>query len=188
MGQDEIFKNERFENMENHYREIPKFRELLNYDKLIERVKQKDEIISLVSKLHWGMPEEVQKYAIKMIENTVNEDDYDLLIISGHTFTRPNIVEILKDAGYPKNRKALPSLILLLQDLNWPGAVEGMSVMKDAGKSALVPMLEIAIEEAHNTNDEDWLGWIKQFLEFAEINKSDFVNCEVYDLLEHVER
>ena len=176
---------ERFKdtNMDEHYKEIPKFKKLLNYDKFIERVKQRDEIISLVCKLHWDMPESVQKDTIKTIREKVDEDDYDLLILSGYIFTWPNIIEILKEVGYPKNRKALPSLILLLQDLNWPGAREGMSVLKEADKNYLIPVLEVAIEEAHNTSDGNWLAWIKEFLDFAEINKMDFVNCNVYDLL-----
>ena len=173
------------EQMKDFYREIPRFRELLNYDKLIARVIEQDEIISLVNKLNWNFPEYEQKDAIKILKNIVHEDDYDLLIISGHKYTWPNTVEILKEAGYPKNRKALPSLILLLQDINWPGAREGMSVLKESDKKVLIPMLEIAIEEAYNTNDVEWLTWIKEFLEFAEINKADFVNCEVYGLLKH---
>ena len=180
---------ERFENadMEKHYSEIPKFRKLLGYDKFIERVKQRDDIISLVCKLHWDMSEDVQNCAIETIKETVSEDDYDLLILSGYIFTWPNVVKILKEAGYPKNIKALPSLILLLQDINWPGAVEGMSVMRGADRKVLVPMLEIAIEEAHSTNDEDWMSCIKRFLDFAEIDKSDFGNKEMYSLVEHVE-
>jgi len=180
---------DRFENtnMEEHYMEIPRFRKLLNYDKFIEKVRQHDEIVSLVCKLHWDMPEDVQKNAIKTIKEEVDENDYDLLILSGYIFTWPNVVGILKEVGYPKNKKALPSLILLLQDLNWPGAREGMSVLKEADKSYLIPILEVAIEEAYNTNDGNWLAWIKEFLEFAEINRIDFINCKVYDLLEYAD-
>lgn len=187
MEQKDIFEEERFKNMEKHFNEIPKFRKLLNYDKFIEKIQARDEIVLLVNKLHWDMPEDEQKSAIETIKSTVAEDDYDLLIFSGHTFTWPNIVEILKEVGYPKNKKALPSLISLLKDLNWPGAREGMSVLKEADKSFLIPILEVAIEEAHNTNDGNWLAWIKEFLEFAEINKSDFINGEVYDLLEYAD-
>ena len=117
-------------NMEKHYLDMPRFRKLINYDKLIERVAQRDEIIQLVQDLETGLPEEVQKNSIEKILKIV--DDYDLLILAGHKHTYPATVQLLKDVGYPKNKKALPSLVLLLQDTNWPGAVEGMSVLKEA--------------------------------------------------------
>ena len=167
--------------------ESPELRNLLNYDKLAKRVDQRDEIISLVQKLDWTLPEDVQEKAINTLIDTVHEDDYDLLIIAGHKFTWPNTIRVLNMAGYPKNKKALPSLFLLFQDLNWPGALEGMHVLIESDKGTLIPLLEIAIKSAFFSKDYIWLAGIKQFVEFAKISKSDFVNSNVYDLLEHAE-
>ncbi|MCL2353443.1 MAG: DUF5071 domain-containing protein [Defluviitaleaceae bacterium] len=75
----------------------------------------------------------------------------------------------------------------MLQDVNWPGALEGMDVLRDADRVVVVSILEVAIEEALNTNDECWLGWIKQFLDFAEMGRSDFAIKELYDSIEHIE-
>jgi len=179
--------NIRFEQMEKHYIEIPRFRKLLNYDKLIEKVAQRDEIIQLVENLKCGLSENELGNTVEKILNTVDEDDFDLLIIAGHKFTYPNTVQLLKNVGYPKNKKALPSLILLLQDLNWPGAFDGMNVLKEADTSILMPMLELAITEAFSSNDFIWLGGIKHFLEFAHINKTHFIDSTVYKLLEYAD-
>jgi len=179
--------NERWKGIEEHYREIPRFRELLNYDKLIEKVRQKDDILSIVDELiDWGPSENEQEAAIKEVLALVTEDDYDLLVIAGGKHTWTNTVRLLKSVGYPRNKKALPSLILLLRDLNWPGTREGMEALKnanDADKNVLIPILEIAIEEAYNTDDGNWLAWIREFLEFAQIDEIAFTTHEVYSLL-----
>jgi len=168
--------------------DIPhKFRALLGYDKLLRCITKRKEIISIVSKLDSISPECERHNATDMLLNTIDEDDYDLLIIAGHKHTWLNTVRALNIAGYPKNRKALPSLILLLQDLNWPGAKEGMHVLKEAGKDAVIPLIAVAVEAGFSSNDFIWLAWIKEFLEFANIGKSDFNNHDVYDLLEHAE-
>jgi len=176
----------KFEGIENFYRELPKFRKLLNIDKLAERVKQRDEIIVLTNELDWRLPESTQKNAFAKLKN-IPYEDYDLLILACNIYSWPNVVKLIKEAGCKNNEKALPSLIMLLRDLNWPGAVEGMSVLKEADRSVLIPIVEVAIEEAFNTKDGNWLAWIKEFLEFADIHKSDFTSGDVYDLLKHAD-
>jgi len=178
----------RIEQLEKLYTEIPKFRKLLNYDKLIAKLQtQENGIISLVNDLDWNLPEEQRKKAAQAIINSVDMDDYDLLIIAGNKCTWSNSVLLLKEIGYPKNKKALPSLILLLQDLNWPGAVEGIEVLRQADKRAVIPLLEVAIEEGYSSCDYIWLAGIKTFLEFTLISKDDFSRKETYDLLEYAE-
>jgi len=179
--------NMKYELKINLYREIPKFRGLLNYDKVLEKIKQQDEIILLVDNLDWGLSQEEQGNAIKKLLEIVSEDDYDLLLIAGNKRTWHNAVQVIREAGYPKNKKALPSLVLLLQDLNWPGVNEGMVILKDAGKDTLIPILETAIEEGFSSNDYTWLAGIRHFLEFAEIKKHDFKNYDTYDLLKYSE-
>ena len=165
----------------------PKLMNLLNYDKLICRINQQDKVISLLQKLDWSLPEDEQESAMIIIMDMFDAEDYGLLIIAGNKNTWFNAVRILKAIGYPKNKNALPSLTLLLQDLSWPGAEDSMYVLKEAGKEALIPLLEIVIESAADSSDFIWLAGMKQFVAFAQLKKSDFFNQNIYDLLQYAE-
>ena len=139
----------------------PSFGEMIGSKKITDCVQQYDDISELVGNLDWNLPKCVQEKAIGTLLTTVNEDDYDLLIPLGSKNTWVNIVKIIETVGYPKNNKALPSLILLLQDLNWPGANEGMGILKNIEHEVLVPMIETAIESASMSCDYMWLAGIK---------------------------
>ena len=178
---------EKIERMKELYKDIPRFRNLLNYDKLIERMSRQDGIMSLINKLDWSLSKDEQVSAIKILIDTIDEDDCDLLLIAGGKQTWHNSIIVLKDVGYPRNKKALPSLILLLQDINWPGASEGMALLKGVAPDVLIPLLEVAIEEGYNSCDFIWLAGIKHFLTIAQINKTDFINHDVYELLEYAD-
>jgi len=169
------------------YLNLPKYKELINYDNLISRLSQQNELITLINEFNLNLSDDEQERIVDILLDKVDEGDYDLLIDAGHKHTWPGTVRMLIKAGYPKNKKALPSLILLLQDINWPGAIEGMSALKEADKDVLIPLLEIAIEDAFNSNDYIWLAGIEDFLSFAQINKSDFTDEAIYGLLEYAE-
>ena len=163
----------------------PKLKHLLNYDNVSRRINQRDEIVSLVQKLSCILPMDVQEKAISTLICILGENDYDLLIIAGHKYTWLNTIKILSMAKYPKNQKALPSLLLLFQDLNWPGAIEGMHVLIKADKNILIPMIETAIESAFNSEDYMWLAGLKYFVEFAQITKDDFNEHNIHKMLEY---
>ncbi|MCL2571925.1 MAG: hypothetical protein FWE11_05935 [Defluviitaleaceae bacterium] len=165
----------------------PSFGELIGSKKITDCVQQYDDISKLVGNLDWNMPKCEQEKAIGKILNTVNEDDYDLLILLGNKNSWLNIVKIIEAMGYPKNKKALPSLILLLQDLNWPGANEGIGILKNIEHEVLVPMLEAAIESAAMSCDYMWLAGIKQFLRLAHITKQKFINQDLFEELKNAD-
>jgi len=143
---------------------------MLNYDSVASRIKQSDKIPSLMSMLHWNISNDEATSTITQLLDVLCDDDYDMLMLAGHKHTWRNTVKLIAAAGYPKNKKALPSLVLQLQDLNWPGANEGMHVLKmahEADKDVLIPILEAAIESAFVDSDFIWLAGIKQFLALA---------------------
>ena len=115
------------------------------------------------------------------------DDDYSLLLTIGGKSTWDNAVRIIKCVGYPKNKQALPSIALLFQDLNWPGAYESIEILKEIDKKVFLPIIEAAIEEAFKCKDYMWLGGIKQFIEDAKICKNDFEDNNMYDLLAYAD-
>jgi len=162
------------------------FKELMGCDKLINNIGRYEEIASLVSELDYCLQENEQA-AYAMMRDMLMEDDYYLLIPAGGKHTWCSTVKLIEAVGYPQNKKALPSLLLLLQDLNWPDAKEGMHVLKSAGKEAVMPLLEAAIKSAAAFGDTVWLAWIKHFMEFAHICEGDFANHDAFTLLQYAE-
>ena len=53
-----------------------------------------------------------------------------------------NIVLILSKIGYPANRQSIEGLLYLLQDINWPGAHMGISVLLAMDRPYLLFHLE----------------------------------------------
>jgi len=164
----------------------PAFAVLLGYDKIIERITEGDVITELIQNLSWSLPDDVQKNAMEKVKNFITASDADMLVLPlwkiGKS-TWHNAVNVVEALGYPKNKKAMPSLIFLLQDTNWPGASQGMSILSKIDRSELIALLEVAIKDAYKGNDFDWLAGIKLLLESYEIPKSDFVNHDMFDLL-----
>jgi hypothetical protein len=186
-----MYKEKEIESHRNLMAEMPNFSKLLNYEKLINILSEGREhkILKLVSKMDFWLeiPMSEQEAAIENLVAVIDTDDCDLVILAGNKGTWINTVKALKIIGYPKNKKALPSLIYLLRDLNWPGAEEGMDILKEADRSEVLPILEVAITDAYNTKDDCWLLFIRTFLNFAEISKADFPNPDIYDLLKYAD-
>ncbi|URZ15657.1 DUF5071 domain-containing protein [Clostridium felsineum] len=93
-------------------------------------------------------------------------------------------VKVISEIGSPRNYIAIPELISLLQDLNWPGADEALKIMESMDKKIFIPYIEKALKEAENENDDEWIAGIKYFVIMKALNEDDFSNNEVYKILE----
>jgi len=143
---------------------------------------KEEEIIKLIEDLDWNLPEKTQYEAMRKLMK-IDEESCHLLVQKMKKNTWLNATRIIMDLGYPFNRKALPSLIWLLQDLNWPGVTNAFESLKIVDKKAITPLLEKCIKEAFEGEDFMWLGGIKYFVEEAEIAEEDFENKGIFDLL-----
>ena len=144
---------------------FPNFSQLLGYEKMIKQIIEHDEIIKLVHDLDWNLSKQIQESAVSKLVNQINSLDTYLLIHPFNKCTWHNAVRVIELLGYPKNKNALPSLIYLLQDLNWPGNEKGMNILSKIDRNELIPLLEIAIKDSFNANDLTWLAGIKHFLD-----------------------
>jgi len=165
----------------------PQLKRFLNYARIVERVEQQDEIVKLVHRFNWSLPQEVQDDAVKKFLDLAEEEDYALLPIIGEKRTWENATHAIKSAGYPKNKQALPGLMFLFQDINWPGALESVAILKDIDRRVVMPFIAAAIKDAFDSKDYQWLWGIRCFLNDAQICKSEFEEEDVYDLLAHAD-
>lgn len=139
-------------------------------------------INQLIENLSWEMPEDKQLNAIQKLSELEPEKCH-LLINPMLKSTWENATLVIEKIGYPRNKAAIPSLIWLFQDLNWPGVDRAFSILTRVDKCDLIPLLEDAIEKAYVEKDYMWLGGIKRFLESCRINEKYFINKDIYKLL-----
>jgi hypothetical protein len=140
--------------------------------------------MKLVENLDWSLPKEIQQNAMDQLIK-IDPNKCDLLMQEMMKPTWHNSTLVIKEIGYPLNKKAIPTLLFLLQDLNWPGVKTAFEILQAVDKSYLVPLLEQNIEEAFNEEDYMWLGGIKYFVISSKIMRNDFQNPGIYDLLRY---
>jgi hypothetical protein len=136
-------------------------------------------LLYYVYQLNWKLPKDDQENAIRILSNLSNEQ-VDLLIPKYGKECWENAVSILQKMGYPRIKKAIPKLVWLLQDINWPGAREALEILKSIDKEIIVPYIEDGCVIAFNDKDEQWLEFIKFACDELGISRDDFTNKETY--------
>lgn len=117
-----------------------------------------DNLENLIGYLDWDNPKYLQDYAIKKLL-TINENQ---IIFLAQQFNHSpkseweNIALILKIIGYPRNKGALPYLMEMFQDVNWPGVLTIVDLLKEIDIKILMPFINNAISKTIETNDAGW--------------------------------
>ncbi|MGG3943126.1 hypothetical protein ABEV54_17005 [Peribacillus psychrosaccharolyticus] len=132
-----------------------------------------EEIIYHVYNLNWLLPENIQQRSMETL-NQLSPDKVDLVIPKYNQNCWHNAVSVLKQIGYPRNKKALPKLARLLQDRNWPGSLEAIEIFRDLGKKISVSYIERECEEALKEKDYCWLEHLEYASDSLNIGKEDF--------------
>ncbi|MBP3951887.1 hypothetical protein J7W16_12170 [Bacillus sp. YZJH907-2] len=136
---------------------------------------EEEEIIYYVYNLNWSLPKEAQEESI-LILSQLPEEKVDRVLPKYGKECWQNGVLVIKKIGYPRNKKALPKLARLLQDRNWPGALEAIEVFRSMGREISVPYIEKECEEALRCHDADWLEHLCFACDCLNLTKSDFSN------------
>ncbi|WP_342537612.1 hypothetical protein MKY15_11740 [Sporosarcina sp. FSL K6-1540] len=141
-----------------------------------------EEIIYYVYNLNWHLPQEIQDEAMEILSE-IQPEKVGFIIPKYGKPCWQNGVGIIKDMGYPRNKEALPKLASLLQDRNWPGALEAIETFEQLGKKISVPHIEKECVEAIKCNNNDWLEHLYFATESLDITELDFSNPVTYQLM-----
>lgn len=141
------------------------------------------EIMQLKQSLDWKHSKEEQDSAINNLSK-VNEKYFYLIFDKTLKETWENAVLVIDKIGMPQNEFFIPTLLWLLQDVNWPGAVRAIDILLKQDKNILIPQLEEKIKEAYQNEDYMWLGGLKMLVKKCEYKSSDFFDEKTYALLE----
>lgn len=139
-----------------------------------------EEIIYHVYNLNWHLSKETQKEAADVLFQ-LPPDKVGMIIPKYGKECWENGVEVIRKIGYPRNEKALPRLACLLQDRNWPGALDSIEVFRDLGKEISSPYIERECEKAIRCRDHDWLEHLYYAVESLGLELEDFRNGETYE-------
>ncbi|WP_203363690.1 hypothetical protein [Bacillus sp. REN10] len=144
------------------------------------------DVMKQILELDWNLKEEKQSKAIASLLN-IPEEFVGMLIQDYLKSTWENAVKVISLLGYPKNEKALPSLLALFQDINWPGVEGAFEVLKQIKKETVVLYLEGSLKQAKNEKDFIWIAGLKDVVEGLNISSTDFNDSRVYDILDLAE-
>lgn len=116
-------------------------------------------IKELIRDLDWRKPEEVQITAMKKLECL---DDLNLALLAHqsndlcHKYCWENAAKVLKNIGYPRIKSVLPYLMEWFQDINWPGVMTIVEILRNIEPLELLPFIEDAAHKAILDKDETW--------------------------------
>lgn len=141
-----------------------------------------EEIKGYVEMLDWKNSQEEQSKAIHILSQ-IDEMDLGIILDKSKKSTWENAVKVIKQIGFPKNKSLLSELLWLLQDVNWPGAIEAIEILTSIDKKAVAPLIEQAIHSADLNEDFMWLGGLSLLVSKAGYSAEDFDDCSVFEIL-----
>lgn len=143
-------------------------------------------IKELVNKLSWNYPDDVQKKSISSLAN-LGEQYLDSLFDPLRKDTWENYVKVVELVGFPENERAIPRLLWLLMDMNWPGAEAAMNLLCSFKRQTIILEVEKVIIEAYEKEDYMWLYGLKTLVDKVKLQQSDFFNKKTYDFLKYAD-
>lgn len=135
--------------------------------------------------LNWHNPE----YQIERIINSaiiaVKKAELDLNALFDISYKESwlNYSRLVKELGYPENKHAIPSLLKLMQDINWPGVTEAVDILGSMPKIDIVPEIEKTIKRAYKETDYQWIYGLEYLVEMLNLAPADFESSDVFDML-----
>ncbi|GFZ91571.1 hypothetical protein GCM10008018_42300 [Paenibacillus marchantiophytorum] len=131
-----------------------------------------NKITELLAALNWHRSQEDQdlavqeliKYKDEIIHNLISETSKEQWL---------NVIRIIDKLDISYQINAVPQMLLLLADLNWPGALPAVEIMKRLEIDSIKYYIEDTLRRADKENDTIWIAWIKYLIEEMNV-ASDF--------------
>ena len=138
--------------------------------------------------LNWHMPEHLQQEAMDWLVEYADRDQLALVFPPYAKRCWQNAVKVVEKIGYPENIAAFPTMVELVQDINWPGAEEAVLYFQTLEKNVVLPFVVLPFIEAGGrqaiaTNDRGWLFFLYAVCERLTIVRDDFEEAAVFDAM-----
>lgn len=146
----------------------------------------KDDIVKYVHELDWSYPVETQNEAIDILSR-IDGEYLCFVFDKNQKATWENAVKVIRKIGFPKNRPLLSDLVWLLQDINWPGALDAIEILSSIEKTIIIPIIEKALLTANSNGDSMWIAGISLLVKKGEYKSIDFSDEKIYEILKKVD-
>lgn len=140
------------------------------------------EIYELLDKLSITNPQSMREEALTKLIGITDEDISLLIQDTGKAYWH-RAVTVIDKLGSPRNHVAIPRLIWLLQDLNWPGSQRAFEILEKIDKTIIIPYIESALIEASSEEDYEWIAAINELITSKNISEIDFIQKQAYQIL-----
>lgn len=136
---------------------------------------------SILESLSWNNDIETQQKGVKQL---IEDESIDInqLIEQADKTCFQNIVLAVSQKNWENQYKAVDGLLILLQDLNWPGSLDGLNILKRLPRDIVLGPLENALKKAVKTFDDMWLSNLNILINHFNYTQKDFANIQI----EHV--
>lgn len=116
----------------------------------------------------WMRPIEMQVKAVEKLSNVADEDVHQL-IQPGTKSDWGEAAVALISIGYPRIEGVIGGLLCWLMDMNWPGALPVLELLKTVPSDILATHIEEQLDFIFETNDSIWLYWMFELIHFAKL-------------------
>jgi len=133
-----------------------------------------------INDIYGYYPIEAQRNAEKHLSTM--EAEYCDLLIKKNNSRWDSVIEVLKNLGYPRNKKAI--IKLFSRSISWIENLEFFNVLKEVrekDKEFLISLIEDCVKG--NEIFPEKLYILKNFLRYAKLSESDFADKAVYGLI-----
>jgi len=123
-----------------------------------------EKVKKLLSSLNWHRPQAEQDFAVQELID-YKDEIINIFISDTQKEQWHNAIRIIEKLDESYQIKAVPQMLLLLMDLNWPGAMPALEIMKKLDIENIKPYIAEALRRADKENDTIWIAWIKKLIE-----------------------
>lgn len=127
-----------------------------------------DKVETLLSSLNWHLPQEEQDFAVQELVH-YKDEIINRFISETQKEQWHNAIRVIEKLDASYQIMAVPQMLLLLMDLNWPGAMPAVEIMKKLDNESIKPFIEATLIRADIENDTIWIAWIKYLIEQKKI-------------------
>lgn len=132
--------------------------------------------------LSWNTPKILQEEAINFL---INVEDWEIsgCIKNTQKDVWDNILLIISKRSLSDRINCIPDLLFLLKDLNWPGALKALEILKSMKAADVIKNLEQALKQAYDEKDGIWISNLKELVKYYNFSSKTFTNISLNEIL-----
>ena len=118
-----------------------------------------------VKDLDWSLPDPQQVAARRYLVAHIGDDLSPLMVANLSKVQFENAAIVLAEIGHPRIDAYIAPMLDWFLDRNWPGAQIIAELLIGGDTEVLLQHLDLALKQAVDIDDEDWIYFLQEFKE-----------------------